>query len=61
MKVALNSIAHFSLLLLLTGAIQCQEHFSSLLQLEKLAEQQGQLVKRLQAIANELNDEYVNK
>jgi hypothetical protein len=64
MKVALNSIVLYSLLhlvVLLVGAIRCEEHFSSLVQLEKLAEQEGQLVKKLRAIANELNDDYVSK
>lgn len=58
MKNLFNSI---SLLLLLSSAIKCEEYFSSLVRLEKLAAQEGQLVEELQALANELNDEYVDK
>lgn len=63
MKVSLNSITFFlALNYSLLNAIKCEEYFSSLVHLEKLAKQEGQLIKSLQAIANELNtDEYVQK
>jgi hypothetical protein len=57
MKFLLNSIS----LVFLLSATKCEEYFSSLVQLEKLAVQEGQLVEKLQAVANEVNDEYVKK
>jgi type II secretory pathway component PulF len=57
MKISLN------LILFLLSAINCQdvEHFSSLVQLERLGEQEGRLVLQLEAIADEYDDDYVKK
>lgn len=58
MKNSLNSIL---LVFLLSSAVECGEYFSSLLKLEKLAVQEGQLLAELKAVAKELNIEYVNE
>jgi hypothetical protein len=57
MKFSLNLILFF------VGAINCQhvEHFSSLVHLQRLGEQESELIAELGAISDELNDDYVKQ